>query len=260
MSSRMKSSRWLGLCCWAVGSVLAAGANELHAQTEHPGAAKPVSAVEEPPAAPPGLGSPGFIWNLGHLSQGADTGSLPHEVGSGGGEAACCGHHARPGCLASRPAIPVPPPGASLHANWNVQAANALAEYFTIYWNEWCCGGQELCPSGHRHLGGILRRMAETPFQIKVEPVPDPALNEARRIALVQLLAGYGYPDADSRVIIAPSTAEGLRGDDIERVYQRYSTISTRGGGYGGISPFGGGSPFGGTQSFGSPFNVGWGR
>jgi hypothetical protein len=159
--------------------------------------------------------------------------------------------------FAIRPANLALPLGMHVRQANEAQRLNALEEYCTIFSNEWCCGRAELGPSGRRHLEGILRRMHGTSFALKVEPDSNPYLvhlTQLRRAFLVQVLADRGFPDAEARVIIAPSAAEGLRGDDIELAGERMLRFDQRGGAYGGYGSSGFGTPFGGVGTFGSPF------
>jgi hypothetical protein len=130
------------------------------------------------------------------------------------------------------------------------QAAKAEADDFVIYKNEWYMGGMALGPFGSYHITEIVRRLAEVPFPVVIQPqIGDPALDLARRDVVVRALAQAGVPDAEQRVLVAYPQAEGLYADiQAQRTYLFmmlpgiYSFRLLYGGGYGlGGGLFGGG-------------------
>jgi hypothetical protein len=76
---------------------------------------------------------------------------------------------------------------------------------------------------------------------VVIETSLDDRLDEARREVLIALLEKRGLTDP-TRVIVAYPIAEGLQGEDAQRIGQLY--ISGAGFGFGGFGGFGGG--FGG--------------
>ena len=153
---------------------------------------------------------------------------------------------------AKTPATVVPPLGSSLRSVFDMQRANALAEYFVVYREDWLDGTTSFNPSGMRHLGGIIRRLGMVAAPIRVEPSGDPALDHQRRVAVVESLVRSGVPVGDpaARVIIGGTRAEGLQYQDIEILYSR--NASSLSGGFGG-GGFGGGG-FGGGGFGGGGF------
>src|SRR5262249_25729188 len=73
-------------------------------------------------------------------------------------------------------AIPAPP-GTFLHQWQSVQIANAQADAFVIYRNEWCPGGTMLGPYGRYHLGKIVKHLGEVPFPVVIQPDLDDTVN-----------------------------------------------------------------------------------
>ncbi len=153
------------------------------------------------------------------------------------------------------------------------QAAKAEADDFVIYKNEWYMGGTALGPFGSYHVTEIVRRLAEVPFPVVIQPqIGDPALDLTRRDVVVRALASAGVPDADQRVIIAYPQAEGLYADiQAQRTYlfmMLPGTYSFRllyggggfglfGGGFPGAGLFGGGLYGGGLGGFGGLYGGG---
>ncbi len=144
------------------------------------------------------------------------------------------------------------------------QAAKAEADDFVIYQYEWTMETAELGPFGRRHVAAASRRMvADAPFNFLIEASEDPKLDESRFLALTDILGQVGIADPASRVRIGVPAAEGLFGDEAQRVYPRIISGSGFGGqggagGFGGGTGFGqGGSPFGGFGGGGGGFGGG---
>jgi hypothetical protein len=185
-------------------------------------------------------------------------------AGPNAGEAGCgcgCGWwaHWRELCQpATCPAVT----GTYTRQLFDLQAAKAEADDFVIYKNEWYMGGTKLGPFGSYHITEIVRRLAEVPFPVVLQPqIGDPALDLARRDVVVRALAEAGMPDADQRVIIAYPQAEGLYADiQAQRAYLFmmlpgiYSFRLLYGGGYG-LGLFGGGLY--GAGLYGGGFGLG---
>jgi hypothetical protein len=162
------------------------------------------------------------------------------------GCATCGGKHGPTrfcACLCTPATVP-PPLGANVRYAFDLQRANALAEFFVLYREDWLDATTALNTTGARHLDGIIRRFGMIAAPVRVEPTGDAALDENRRAAVAELLVQAGVPanEATSRVVIGASRAEGLRYHDIEGVYSRSFGIYS--GGFGGYGGYGGG--FGG--------------
>lgn len=141
----------------------------------------------------------------------------------------------------------------------NRQAAKGERDDFVFYYNEWLDGQAVLGPEGGEHLDKVILRLRTVPFAVIVQPEPDqPTLNAQRQKALIEALIDAGYPEAPQRVFVGRPPAEGLFGEEAERIYPQL----VRGAGFGGrgfgllggfgLSGFGGG--FGNFGAFGGVF------
>jgi hypothetical protein len=119
----------------------------------------------------------------------------------GAGLAGCgCGHWRELFQPTTCPAVT----GTYTRQLFDQQAAKAEADDFVIYKNEWYMGGTHLGPFGSYHITEIVRRLAEVPFPVVIQPqIGDPALDLTRHDVVVRALAQAGVPDAEQRVIIA---------------------------------------------------------
>jgi len=103
--------------------------------------------------------------------------------------------------------------------------------------------------------------LPEVPFPVLIQVDLNATLNEARRQTIVAMLTQHGVPDAEQRVVLGYPEAEGLFGEEAERIYpqmlrgsygQRFTPGFRSGfGGYGGYGGFGGaGGTFGRPGGF----------
>jgi hypothetical protein len=148
-------------------------------------------------------------------------------------------------------AIPLPA-GTYTKEYFARQQYKAEADDFTIYYNEWFDGKTDLHQWGLDHVARIAARLPVTPFLVVVQPEPDqPVISAARRDKVVNLLFQAGIGDAPARVVLGRPTAEGLFGEEAERIYPR---LIAGGGGFGGgLGALGGqfGGGFGGVSGGG---------
>jgi hypothetical protein len=144
------------------------------------------------------------------------------------------------GCEAQRkediPAGAQPQPvGSSVRDHFGRQAAKAEQDDFVVYNYEWDGESTRLTRNGARRFGSVAPRLASEPFDFIIEPSADERLDDARRRALVTLVARQGIPNADDRVVVAYPSAEGLFGDEAPRIYDGVIQRSdSAGGGAGG--------------------------
>ncbi len=159
-------------------------------------------------------------------------------------------------------AIPVPP-HATVHRMWETQAAKAEADDFVIYRHEFYMDGAELGPYGQYHLRLIANRLSQVPFPVLIQAVTDAKLNEQRRQAIVAYLKKAGHENIEQRVILGFPEAEGLNGEEAERVNNALPQAGPGVSGFNGINqPFNrngyNNGFFGGRNNFfrsGSGFN-----
>jgi hypothetical protein len=89
-----------------------------------------------------------------------------------------------------------------------------------------------------------------------IQPSGDPALDQSRQAAIMELLAARGIGLGGDRVVVATPDAEGLFGFEAPRIIRGYSQTGTYSSGAGGTGVgFGGGA---GTN-FGTGFGSGYG-
>jgi hypothetical protein len=138
-------------------------------------------------------------------------------------------------------AIP-PPPGTHVRGWQEVHAQEAEADDFVIYKHEWLNDGVKLGPYGSYHIRDIIKRVSHVPFPVIVQADVRAELNEARRREVVNLLTKYGIADAAQRVRVDFSQAEGLYGEEAERIYNEMILTGEAGlyGGVGGRGRLGG--------------------
>ncbi len=156
-------------------------------------------------------------------------------------------------CATIPPGALPAPNGSSVRAWFGKQAALAEEDDFVIYSHEWYMGGIQLGPYGQYHVSRIIHRLPSVPFAVilQVDGKPDVILN--RRLVIVNALLHAGITDAEQRVVVDFPKAEGLRGDEIPRVFQRGVGGRGSAGGQGNFLPSGGlgSSGFGGQGGFG---------
>jgi hypothetical protein len=148
------------------------------------------------------------------------------------------------------------PVGTHARRIFDTQAAKAEADDFVIYRHEWANAGKELNGYGRYHLQQIAQRLPSVPFPVLIQIDKDQQLNEARRQVVVQFLVQAGITDAEVRVLVGFPEAEGLNGEEAERMYQQSIWSGYGNQGYGmqqGVGgPFGWGiaNPFGNNRGF----------
>lgn len=141
---------------------------------------------------------------------------------------------------------------------WQNQERNAEMADFIIYEHEFRDHVEYLNTAGEDHVKQIAARLSSgQDAQVVVErssmsprknteyhyPVhPNPELDMRRRDIVVRSLVMMGIQDADERVVVAPSFAQGLEGPQAEAAYYRGMRSMNMGstGGLGGFGGFGG--------------------
>jgi hypothetical protein len=114
-----------------------------------------------------------------------------------------------------------PPLGASLYANMNLQVGNATAAGMTLYRYDFEEGSDRLSPRGRVQLAKMAAQLPLTFFPVVVEPTPGaPGLADARRLAVLAVLARGTFPVPAERVVVATPAAIGLQGVEGELLSQ----------------------------------------
>jgi hypothetical protein len=114
---------------------------------------------------------------------------------------------------ASFPRGAVPRPnGAALHETFANQAVKAEPEDFVIHEYEWRLGTSELDLSGYAHLDHLSKQLATTWLPIVIARSCDPALDEARRMAVVVYLTSKLAPpnavELEPPELVPPASSE----------------------------------------------------
>jgi hypothetical protein len=130
-----------------------------------------------------------------------------------------------------RGALPAPP-GTYVNRFIDVQDTLAETDDFVIYKHMWLRNGTTLGPLGRYQLDMIAKRLPTVPFPVVVATSKNDELDEARREYIVSMLSMRGLTDP-TRVIVAYPVAEGLHGEEAERIYVGFLRV----GGYPGAIP-----------------------
>lgn len=183
------------------------------------------------------------------------TGTLMFGVAAG-----LCGCAHPDAGLFYRQPPPSPPLGTNSDTIWQIQESNAEASKFVVYQHEFKLNSDRLNLGGEDHVKQIaVEVQAGALYPIVIErsmssPRPDskylfpvnqnPELDLRRRHVVVQVLLAMGVQDAEQRVVVAPSFAQGYSAQEAEMSYYR-ALFQSGGAGSG----FGGGG-FGGFGGF----------
>lgn len=114
-----------------------------------------------------------------------------------------------------------PPLGQTIHAHFRTMVANGEAAAMVLYRYDFCDGSDVLNLRGRDQLTKIAAMLRGNGFPIIIERTPEaPALAEARRAAILNVLAHNAIALPPERVVIGPPIANGLSGEEAERLYQ----------------------------------------
>ena len=148
----------------------------------------------------------------------------------------CCGNEVDVDRFADIPRGAIPePPQETVRRHFELQAAKAEADDFVFYRHEFYMDGKDLGPYGQYHLKLVASRLSQVPFPVLIEAVPDAKLNDARRATVVLALKRAGLDEIEPRVIVGFPEAEGMSGEEAERVYQSLPQAGTGVNGNGGL-------------------------
>jgi hypothetical protein len=158
----------------------------------------------------------------------------------------------------------IPQPAGTYSCQWQTeQKLRAEQDKFVIYQYEWTQGGDHFGPAGRRHIEAISQRLEGVPYPVLIEKSEDTNLDDSRRKYVIAMLTSMGVAEAERRVILGYSEAEGLDGTEAVRLGNRSPAapgITPGGGGYGATnSGFGAGTTFGGGIGSGGAIGGGMG-
>jgi len=152
-------------------------------------------------------------------------------------------------------AIPQPI-GTHTNTLYTNQVNKAEMDQFVIYLYEWQGDSPNFGPFGARHIDRLAARLPKVTFPVIIEPDCDAGINEARRLTVVAYLEQHGIANAVQVVRLGYPIAEGIYGDEAQRIYRQMITPrfnnnfgnrnGLQGGNQGGIQ-----GGFGGGQSGG---------
>jgi hypothetical protein len=111
------------------------------------------------------------------------------------------------------------PLGASVRAHYRTMVANGEAARMVLYHYDFCQGSCALNRRGLDQLAKIVALLPINTCPIIIERTPEaPALAEARRLAVLQVLGSHAIAIAPERVVIGPALANGLSGVEAYQV------------------------------------------
>lgn len=105
------------------------------------------------------------------------------------------------------------PLGASVYDTARTMVANGEAARLTLYRYDFVPGTETLSPAGLDQLARLAPQFAASPYPLIVERTPgDPALAEARRLAVLAALEANVGPVPPDRVLVGEARAHGMAG------------------------------------------------
>jgi hypothetical protein len=124
-----------------------------------------------------------------------------------------------------------PPLGYFLYLHGQTEVANGEAARMVLYHYDFVEGSDQLKPRGKYQLAKITALLPLNFNPLIIQATPEaPALDEARRVAVVRELAVGSFPVPPERVVIGRPPAIPLQGDEAERIY-RNLLLNTEAGG-----------------------------
>ncbi|MCE9546751.1 MAG: hypothetical protein K8T25_14825 [Planctomycetia bacterium] len=109
--------------------------------------------------------------------------------------------------------------GANIYPMINAQVASGLAEQLVLYNYDFVDNGTgtTLNPHGQKQLCRMAHVLSHCDYVLVIERNDgNPALDEARRLAVIEAAKSLPVPLADDRVVVACPLATGLRGSEAE--------------------------------------------
>jgi hypothetical protein len=160
-------------------------------------------------------------------------------------------------CLGFEPEFESEPLGASVYATYRTHVDNGIAAWMVLYHYDFVDKTAALNTRGQDKVAKIATFMAHNGFPIIIERIPsNPALAEARRLAVLNQFGRSGITVPPERIVVGLPIAKGLHGVEAEIIYQNLLTQTRERGlvtgaasGFVGAatSPFGAGAGGGGV-------------
>jgi hypothetical protein len=123
-------------------------------------------------------------------------------------------------CVGYLEEFQAPPLGHTVYLHGRAQVESGEAVRMVLYHYDFEEGGARLTLRGRDQLAKIEKMMASNFFPIVIERTPEaPALAEARRALVLQVLAHGQFPVPPERVLVAQPPDLGLRGVEAELIY-----------------------------------------
>ncbi|HMF11150.1 MAG TPA: hypothetical protein VKE94_02560 [Gemmataceae bacterium] len=124
-------------------------------------------------------------------------------------------------CLGFESEFEPAPFGASVYATYRSHVANGEAARMVLHHYDFVGDTATLNTKGQDQVAKIAAMLAHNAFPVIVERTPcNPAIAEARRLAVLKQFGQGGIPIPPERVVIGPSIGNGLRGGEAEIIYQ----------------------------------------
>jgi hypothetical protein len=135
-----------------------------------------------------------------------------------------------------------PPLGSALYATMQTQVNNGTATRMTLYDYDFVPGSGQLSLKGRDQLAKIAAQLPGTFYPVVIERIPaDPALEQARRLAVIAELGRGPFAVPAERVIVGMPQAVGLRGVEADLIGQGLLMRTAAGGPPLGSGAFAGG-------------------
>jgi hypothetical protein len=281
----MTGARLRQLLSTGLGSLALAAMGSVQAQTmpQNPAPGMPAGPISAPvpadPRSPSFPGQPMSLENAGHSVPGQvspmEPAKVPAAAPAAPGGCSCGDRHGvsrwwyhKTQCKRrlQECALGYPeefnewPLGSSLYAHGRTQVANGNAARMVFYHYDFIEGSPQLNVRGRDKLVKLAKVLPASFCPVVIERTPaTPGLDEERRGFLLAELAGSQFPVPAERVVIGPTPAAGLTGNEAVIVYLN-QLGALAGGSAGGVGGYAGSPGLSAGGLSGSAVAGGFGR
>jgi hypothetical protein len=134
-------------------------------------------------------------------------------------------------CVGYLDEFQAPPLGHAVYLHGRAQVENGEAARMVLHLYDFEEGGARLTLRGRDQLAKIEHMLASNFFPIVIERTPEaPALAEARRAIVLQVLAHGQFPVPPERVVVGQPPNPGLRGVEAELIYSNQLGVTRSSG------------------------------